>query len=203
MRSTTTQDEFEIRTRMVKIARLMLERGFVKGTEGNVSVRLGMSDRFLITPSNTPYEGLMPPDLALCSLDCEHLAGEKQPSIEIPMHAAVYCARPDVTAIIPTPSPRAPDVAALGESVRLRVESASEAMGNDSIPCSAFAPQGSSELAENVVAALGSENKGLLLTDHGTLAVGSSLEEAFAISELIEEASDRFLRSRPSGAGAD
>jgi L-fuculose-phosphate aldolase len=141
----------------------------------------------------------MPEDLALCSLDCEHLAGELQPSIEVPMHAAVYCARPDAAAIIHTHSPRATAAAAMGVTVRTRTGPARDAIGSDIIACAAFAPQGSSELAEKVVAALGSQNKGLLLADHGTLAVGSSLEEAFAISELIEEASDRFLGSRPPG----
>ncbi len=202
MNNTTPIDEFKIRTHVVEIARRMLERGYVMGTEGNVSARPGTADRFLITPSNTAYENLLPEDLALCSLDCVVLAGELQPSIEVPMHAAVYCARPDVAAIVHTHSPRATAVAALGEPVRFRAGPAREVIGSDIIPCAEFAPRGSSELAQNVVAALGSECRGLLLADHGALAVGSSLEEAFAISALIVEVSDHFLRSRPHGESA-
>lgn len=195
MTSSTAHDEYKMRIDVVKIARSILERGFVSGTQGNVSARLGTTDRFLITPSNTPHKNLKPEDLALCSLESKHLAGEMRPSIELPLHAAVYCARPEVRAIIHTHSPCATIVAASGEAVVLHFEHARDVIGGDTIPCAAFAPQGSTELAENVVAALAGKTRGLLLADHGTLAVGSSLEEALVISELIEDACAQILGS--------
>jgi L-fuculose-phosphate aldolase len=201
MTSSAANDERKVRIDVVDTARSLLARGFVVGTEGNVSARLDASERFLITPSNTAYESLKPEDLALCSLGCEHLAGEMRPSIELPLHAAVYCARPDVSAIIHTHSPHATSVAFSGEAVPLRAKHFRDAIGSDTIPCAAYAPQGSTELAENVVAVLVSKTKGLLLADHGALAVGSSLEEAFAISEMIEEACVQYLRSRLTGPG--
>jgi L-fuculose-phosphate aldolase len=191
-------DEQQIRIDTIKAARLIWQRGFVRGTAGNVSVRLGASDKLLITPSNTPYANLKPDDLALCSMGCEHLAGEICPSIELPLHTAVYCARPDVRAIIHTHAPHATSIAAAGKAIPLHSKAARETLGSDCIPCTTFAPEGSTELANNVVAALGDKCKAVLLAKHGTLAVGSSLEEAFTISELIENTSEAFRHSKPT-----
>lgn len=196
MAQRTGFDEHRIRIDVVEIARMISKRGHVSGTQGNVSARLGASDRFVITPSNTPYDQLKPEDLALCSIRCEHLAGELPPSIELPMHAAVYCARPEARAVIHTHSPSATAIATTGRVLPLRSIQAQEATGSEIISVAAYAPPGSSILADNVVAALGSRAKAVLLACHGMLAVGSSTGEAFAICELVEEASERFLRSK-------
>ena len=187
--------EQQLRQDVVRAAQLILERGYVTGTAGNVSARLWTSDRLVITPSDAPYASLKPEDLALCSVQCEHIAGENRPSIELPLHAAIYCARADVGAIVHTHS-RCATAAAVGKAIPLTTEDATSALGSDRISCAAYAPEGSPELAENMVAALGSEGKALLLAEHGVLAVGSDVNEAFAISELIEEAAEVFLRSK-------
>jgi len=197
------QSEQQLRQDVIRVAQLILERGYVTGTAGNVSARLGSSDRLVITPSDAPYSSLKPDDLALCSVRCEHLAGENRPSIELPLHAAVYCARADVGAIVHTHSRYATAVAVMGNDIPLMTEETAGAIHNDIIPCAAFAPEGSPELAENVVAALGSQTKALLLAEHGVLAVGSNVNEAFAISELIEQAAKMFMLSKSDGGAPD
>lgn len=191
--------EQQLRQDVVIAAQLMLQKGYVTGTAGNVSARLGTSDRLVITPSDAPYANLKPDDLALCSVRCEQLAGENPPSVELPLHAAVYCARADVGAIIHTHSRYATAAAAVGKTLPVPTAEASSALGSDCISCAAFAPEGSPELAENVVAALGSQTKALLLAEHGVLAVGSDVDEAFAISELIEEAAKIHMLSKADG----
>jgi L-fuculose-phosphate aldolase len=203
MPSDDPHSEQQLRKDVIRVAQLILERGYVTGTAGNVSARLGTTDNLVITPSDAPYASLKPEDLALCSVRCEHLAGENRPSIELPLHAAVYCARADVGAIIHTHSRCATAVATMGNDIPLRTEETAGAIRSDIIPCAAYAPEGSPELAENVVAALGSEGKALLLAEHGVLAVGSDVNEAFAISELIEEAAKIFMLSKSDGEAPD
>ena len=203
MPSDDPHTEQQLRKDVIRAAQLILERGYVTGTAGNVSARLGTSDRLVITPSDANYASLKPEDLSLCSARCEHLAGENRPSIELPLHAALYCARPDVGAIIHTHSVHATTVATLSRDIPLMLPEAVRAIGSDSIPCATFAPEGSPELTENVVAALRSEGKALLMAEHGVLAVGSDMKEAFAICELIEEAARLFMSSGAHDKGAD
>jgi len=195
--------EQQLRKDVIRVAQLILERGYVTGTAGNVSARLGTTDSLVITPSDAPYASLKPEDLALCSVRCEHHAGENRPSIELPLHSAVYCARTDVGAIVHTHSRFATAAAATGTAIPVPTEEASSVLGGDRIACAAFAPEGSPELAENVVAALGSDGKALLLAEHGVLAVGVDVNEAFAISELIEAAAKIFMLSKSDGEAPD
>jgi L-fuculose-phosphate aldolase len=190
----TSHDEMSIRREVIRAARRMLQLGYVSGTAGNISARLGASPKLVITPSNTPYANLEPDDLALCTVDCEHLSGSIHPSIELPLHAAIYCSRLDALAIVHTHSPHALAVAQTCEHLPVQPKAARQAIGSAIVVCVPYAPEGSQQLAEKAVAALGRDCKALLLAEHGTLAIGSSLQEAFTISEMIEEAAASFAR---------
>lgn len=131
-------------------------------------------------------------------MQCEHLAGAIRPSIELALHTAVYCARPDVGAIVHTHSHYA-TAAASGSDMPILMEKAVRAIGSNAIPCATFAPAGTRQLAENAAAALGSEGKALLLSEHGTLALGGNVQEAFAISEMIEKAAEIYMLSLSGG----
>ncbi len=203
MTNDVARDEHQIRRDVVRAARLMWERGYVTGTAGNVSARLHGTDDLVITPSGAAYASLNLEDLALCSMQCEHLAGAARPSVELPLHAAVYCARPDVGAIVHTHSRHATAIATMNSDLPIMLEEAARALGSDRIACAAFAPSGTTQLAEIAVAALADEGKALLLAEHGTLAVGSNVQEAFAVSEMIERAAEVFIRSRRSSEAQD
>ena len=51
--------EYELRQEMVRVGRLLWERGYVAATDGNLSARLG-SDRLLVTPSGLSKGFLSP-----------------------------------------------------------------------------------------------------------------------------------------------
>jgi L-fuculose-phosphate aldolase len=203
MSKTPPFDEQQLRNDVVQAARSMWEKGYVSGTVGNISARLGDSDQLVITPSGAPYPSMQPEDLVLCSLQCEQLAGEFRPSMELAMHAAVYCARPDVGAIVHTHAVHASAVAACGGEIPFLLDEMAYSIGPVSIPTAAFAPSGTQQLAENVVATLGSERVAILLANHGTLAVAADVAQAFAISELIERAAKIFILAKMVGEPKD
>ena len=60
--------EHELRQEMVRVGRLMWERGFVAATDGNLSARLG-SDRLLVTASGLSKGFLSTDDLVVIRLD--------------------------------------------------------------------------------------------------------------------------------------
>ena len=92
---------------VVDVCRTLLERGYLKATEGNVSVRVPGEDAFAITPSSYDYAKMQPGDICVLDLDGRHILGVMKASIEAGMHAAVYGGAPDVSVIIHTHQPYA------------------------------------------------------------------------------------------------
>lgn len=144
----------------------MLERGLVVGTQGNVSARDG--DRILITPTALPYDAMTADDVLVLGVE-----GERPPSSEWRLHAAIYEARPDVTAIVHTHSPKATAWARSDKDLSPEVRTAS------------WAKAGTAQLAVNAVKALG-DRDAVLLADHGVVGVGGSLADALAVCEWVE-----------------
>ena len=139
----------------------MAAGGLVQGTEGNASARAG--ELLAVSPSALPYAALRPEDVCLVTADGRVVEGPK-PSVELPMHLAVYAARPDVGAIVHTHSPRAtaspPAPVAVGES-------------------------GTRELGAAVAAAAG-EGHAVVMRDHGPVCFGADLAEALARAFELE-----------------
>jgi L-fuculose-phosphate aldolase len=141
----------------------MAAGGLVQGTEGNASARA--DELIAVSPSGLPYATLRAEDVCLVTPAGELVEGPL-PSVELPMHLAVYAARPDVGAIVHTHSPRAtaspPGPVAEGAS-------------------------GTPELGAAVVAAAGSSHA-VVMRDHGPVCFGADLAEALARAFELEAA---------------
>lgn len=66
--------------------RLMVERGYLLGTVGNLSARADGTDLVVITPTSLPYDTMTEEDLVVVNLNGEIVSGKHQPSIECSMH---------------------------------------------------------------------------------------------------------------------
>ena len=62
------------RQHVVDMCRTLLERGYLKATEGNVSVRVPSHDCYAVTPSNYDYDKMRPEDICLVGFDGKPLA---------------------------------------------------------------------------------------------------------------------------------
>ena len=164
-----------MRSEVVRCGLLMVERGLVAGTQGNVSAR--STSGFVVTPSGVPYDSVTDEDLIEMALHGEVLDGRLEPSSEWRVHAAIYRARPDVNAIVHTHSS-----AATAWTERNRPL--------DHALVAAFAPTGTDDLAGNAVEAL-KDHDAVLLAHHGVVGVGTTLGEAFAVCERLEERASR------------
>ena len=97
-----------LREEMVWVSRRMSEAGLVVGTSGNVSARTP-DGGFLVTPSGLNYAAMEPEDAVLLDLDGAVFEGSFEPSVEWPMHAGIYRARPETgVSYTPTPATRRP-----------------------------------------------------------------------------------------------
>ncbi len=154
------------------------------GTWGNLSIRID-NDKMLITPSGFEKDILKTSDLLLLNLNGELIRGRWKPSIETPMHIRIYRARNDVNAIIHTHSHFATVFAVSGESIPPITVEFAAVVGHE-VPVTRYVRAGTEEAAEEIVNTLDS-GRAVLLKNHGVVAVGESIEEAYHVALLVEE----------------
>lgn len=176
----------EERRQVVEISRKMVEKGLVVGTAGNVSLRLkDPSGLIAITPSGRYYDLLNEEDIVVVDFEGGVVDGRLAPSIETMLHIGIYKARPKINAIIHTHSVFASILAVAGSEIPPILDEQIISIGGE-IKVAPYALPGSKELASNVVATLGNRNA-VLLANHGVVAVGRELREAFTIAEMVEK----------------
>ncbi len=173
----------------------MSRSGLSAGRSGNVSTRDG--DRVLITPTGMDYESLLPDDIVSMALDGSVPMGSRKPSSEWHFHAAIYAERPDVGGIVHTHSSAATALACREEGIPAFHYMVAAAGGAD-IRCAPYATFGTEELARSALVAL-EGRKACLLSHHGVIACGSSLEKAYGLAWEVETLADQFIRARSLG----
>ncbi len=108
------------------------------------------------------------------------------PTVEAPMHLAIYRARPDVNAIVHSHAIWSSAFAVTGKNIPLILAEQSLRLGGE-VVCAAYGKVGSQELANNIVTALGKHKMAALMQNHGAVALGVTLEEAFIASDFLEK----------------
>jgi ribulose-5-phosphate 4-epimerase/fuculose-1-phosphate aldolase len=172
--------------RLVKAGRELHDNGLVKGTSGNISAKIPGTDAFLIKPSGAQMKILKPEELVLVDLQGNKVRGELNVSLETPIHAAIYRTRKDVQAVVHT---HAPTATAFGiaktEILPLQVEMFM--LLPNGVPVVPFKPPGSKALAEAVQKKM-EDYDAVILENHGIVTVGSTIEAACNLNEMVEEA---------------
>ncbi|MFJ3929563.1 MULTISPECIES: class II aldolase/adducin family protein [unclassified Streptomyces] len=165
---------------LVATARRTAAEGLVTGTSGNVSVRVG--DTVLATPSGVPYDRLGPGDAVGVALDGTRVLGRLAPTSELPLHLAVYRATP-ARAVVHTHAVHATAVSTLVTELP-PVHYMAAALGGPP-RVAPYAPYGTAELARRTVRALRGRTA-CLLGNHGTVALGDTLDQAFDRTVQLE-----------------
>jgi len=188
----TKQTNLEIREEMVQVVRELYAVGLITATGGNVSVRLPESEQaqVLITPSQFFKGDLRPALLVEIGLDGQKLVDEApKPSMEWPMHCAIYAARPDVGAIIHAHAPHA-TILGMADLPFRPVSTEAALLGE--LPRVPYFIPGTRELAEAVTSALG-DGAAVLMQNHGLLVVGHNLRRAANTAEIVERTAEMIL----------
>ncbi len=119
-------------------------------------------------------------------------------TIEAPMHLYIYRSRPQCNAIVHSHGEWTCAFAATGQNIpAVLVESAY--LGGE-IVCAEYGKVGSLDLAENIKKALGTQKKAALMRNHGAVALGKDLKEAFIVSDFIEKQAMVVIRAKSLGA---
>lgn len=183
---------FEQKESVVHTCRTLLERGYLKATEGNISVRIPGQAALAITPSNYDYAAMQVEDICILDFEMQALEGERKPSIESTMHAAVYQNRPDVHAIIHTHQPYASALALINKSIPALFDEQVRFLGRsvDVIP---YAPSGTGMLKNKVKNKIQNGSNAYILQNHGVLVLGGDSQRAIHNMALLEKCALTYL----------
>ena len=182
-------------TEMIQWGKLLFERRLISGWGGNLSCRLDES-KFLITGQHAPLGFLATKHLVRIDQDGRPEVEGHKPSSETPMHLAIY-AGTDAQVIIHTHPPMVLAFSLTHDSfVPISFE---EKYTIGEVPI-IFQDTPTVTQPEKVVTEL-KYHPVIIIKGHGTVAIGKDFEEAFLLTDLLEEAVQcQFFHERLNGA---
>ncbi|MBI5610382.1 MAG: class II aldolase/adducin family protein [Deltaproteobacteria bacterium] len=174
----------ELRRQVIAIAHQLHERGWVANHDGNVTVRVG-GDRLLCTPTALSKRVLHEADLIVVDGQNKVVQGGRKPFSELALHRAVYATRADVRAVVHSHTPKATALAVAGIAVEPRMLAEAVVSLGAQVPLLPYAfPNGADQVAQVKAAAVDFDV--VTLGNHGVLAWGDDVEQAFLRAELVE-----------------
>lgn len=193
-----TQEQQMKREQIVRCFRKLYEQGTINLYEGNFSARDG--ENVIMTPSQQNKETMTPEMLVVLDAQGRVLSSNGLlPSSEARMHLEIYRLRPDLGAVVHTHSAFASAFALAGKPLRGELAELYLFYGGE-IPCCAYgAPGTDAVFAEFERYFLQEKKDVVLLANHGLVAAGRSVEEAFSRAEAVEKLAKTALLARLLG----
>lgn len=186
-----------LRQQVIDLSRDLHGRGWVANHDGNLTVRLG-DDRYLATPTATSKRAVDHGNLIEVDRSGRVHAGSARPFGELGLHMAIYARRDDVGAIIHAHPPHATAIACSGRNLIERPFIAEAVISIGArIPLVPFTLPGPG--AEDALAPLAGEVDAALLGNHGVIAWGADLEQAYLRLELVEHLARVALLAQAAG----
>jgi L-fuculose-phosphate aldolase len=174
---------YEVRQEIVRVGKLLHDKGFIAATDGNVSVRLD-GNRILATPTCMCKGMMTVEDLVTVDLQGRKLEGFRDVSSEIGMHLMIYRRCPDTCAIVHAHPPTATGFAAAGMALdQALVSEIVISLGE--VPLAEYATPGTPELADSLEP-LVAEHNAILMANHGVVTHGEDLLTAYMRMETVE-----------------
>ena len=188
----------ELKKQIIEYAQKLNSTNLSPLRSGNVSLRVTQNDveGFLLTPSGKRYEELVPEDIVFLALKEKYdnlklFNSSLNPSSEWRFHQDFYLKKKEAKAIVHAHSPHATAVSAHGKSIPAFHYMVALA-GGDDIKCAEYATFGTTELSANIIKAL-EKRKACLMSNHGQVAFGVNLKQAFELAEEVENICHQYI----------
>ena len=188
----------ELKKEVIKYAQKLNSTNLSPLRSGNVSIRATKDnvEGFLLTPSGKRYEDLVPEDIVFLALREEYnnlklFNSSLNPSSEWRFHQDIYRKKKEAKAIVHAHSPHATAVSVHGKSIPAFHYMVALA-GGDDIKCAEYATFGTTELSKNIINAL-EKRKACLMSNHGQVAFGTNLKQAFELAEEVENICHQYI----------
>ncbi len=194
--SCSEVNERQLRLDMVEIGRRMYERGYIAGTDGNLSVRLG-DGRFLATPSGVAKGQLESTDLVVTDEQGELVAGSGRPSSELKVHLTAYALRPEIGAVVHA-HPQAAVAFTLAGISLAPTFIPETVLTLGTIAASDYETPGTPSLADKMAEVLRCHDA-ITMARHGTITLGKDLLQAYHRLESLEHTAVTLYMARTLG----
>lgn len=188
-------DEQTARREIVRVGRLMYERGYVVSSDGNVSVCLD-DGRIVATPTMTSKGRMTEDGLAVTDETGRPLTKER-PSSELAMHLLIYQERSDIRSVCHAHPPHSSAFAVAGLAIDQPILS-EVILTLGCVPLAAYGTPSTSELTEEMRPFVKYHNA-LLMANHGAVAYGADVWQAFDRLETMEHTARISILARMLG----
>ncbi|MDQ5836130.1 MAG: class II aldolase/adducin family protein [Acidobacteriota bacterium] len=175
-------DEQTARREIVRVGRLMYERSYVVSSDGNVSVRLD-DGRIVATPTQTCKGRMTEEMLAITDLEGRAL-DDRRVSSELAMHLLIYREREDVRAVCHAHPPHGSAFAVAGLAIDQPILS-EVILTLGCVPLAEYGTPSTDELTA-AMRPLVKNHHALLMANHGAVAYGADVWQAFDRLETLE-----------------
>ncbi len=185
-----------LRSEIIKYSKMLNSKKLSALRSGNISARY--KDGFLITPSGKKYEVLKVEDIVFLETNKEYdflkmFNSGLNPSSEWRFHQDIYLKKKEAKAIVHAHSPHATAVSAHGKKIPAFHYMIALA-GGDDIKCAEYGTFGTKELSQNILNAL-EKRKACLMSNHGQVAFGQNLKQAFELAEEVENICHQYINT--------
>ena len=188
-------DEQTARREIVRVGQLMYERSYVVSSDGNVSVRLD-DGRVVATPTMTSKGRMTEDSLAVTDLEGKPL-NDRKASSELAMHLLIYQEREDVRAVCHAHPPHGTAFAVAGLAIDQPILS-EVILTLGCVPLAEYGTPSTPELTE-AMRPLVRHHNALLMANHGAVAYGTDIWQAFDRLETLEHTAKIAILSRLLG----
>ena len=192
-------EESQARKLICEIGRLLYERSYVVSSDGNVSVRLD-DNTVLATPTMTCKGRMTEDSLALTDLEGKPLS-DRRASSELAMHLLIYRERPDIKAVCHAHPPHGTAFAVAGLAIDKPILS-EVILTLGCVPLTDYGTPSTNELTEAMRPFVKHHNA-LLMANHGAVAYGEDLWQAFDRLETLEHTARIAILAKALGGAND
>ena len=190
------KSESEYRRDLVEVCKRIYQKGFVASNDGNVSLRMS-EDEILATPTNMSKGDISPDQLIKVNMKGEVIAGFLKPSSELKLHIRIYEKRADVGAVVHAHPPISTGFAVAGISLEQRaIPEVIATLGG--VPLAPYNTPSTDELARSIDEFI-DRHDAILLSNHGVVAAGPDVYEAYYKLERVEHSAHIIWVARTLG----
>lgn len=181
---------------IIEVGKRLYNRNLTCGTSGNISLKQ-KNGQILITGTGTRLGYLSVNDVVLIDKNGDNLEGKG--SSERYLHSAIYKKRKDVKAIIHVHSVALTSFACARKGMNQNIHPENILVFDD-IPLAPYGMPSSEELVENTVKYF-EDRDVVLMANHGVVACGKDLEDAFTKIEMAEANAQIIINTMILGGG--
>src|SRR6187549_4099254 len=188
-------DEQSARKLIIEVGKLLYERSYVVASDGNVSIRLD-DNTVLATPTMTCKGRMTEDSLALTDMEGKPKS-DKRASSELAMHLLIYKMRPDIHAVCHAHPPHGTAFAVAGLAIDQPILS-EVILTLGCVPLASYGTPSTDELTQ-AMRPLVKHHNALLMANHGAVAYGADLWQAWDRLETLEHTAKIAILSRVLG----